>query len=100
MDEKQFLQRINSGELKALIELHDRYSKNLVQFTNQLINDKFLAHDIVTESFLKIWEQRKKFMDFSVIEHCLIMATLELCKKHVDAHKVSYKALNIVEENS
>jgi RNA polymerase sigma-70 factor (ECF subfamily) len=53
-------QRIKSGDKTALEYCYKKYFTALYYYSKGILNDSALANDMVQESFLKIWENRKK----------------------------------------
>ncbi len=57
----QLISSYLEGNREAFNGLINRYSQSLYKFTYYLVNNKEEAHDIVQESFIKVWKNIKKF---------------------------------------
>ena len=51
------IQRLQSGDKKALFTLYDRYSGALYGVILRMCHNKELAEDLLQECFIKIWEK-------------------------------------------
>jgi len=51
---------IKNGDVKALQALHNAYFYSMCLFTQKTVADKQQAESIVSDCFLKLWENRKK----------------------------------------
>lgn len=64
--DNELMEEIMSDDYKAFTELYNRYKHILYQFVIRLSHgDSSMAEDIVQQTFIIIWENRKKIM----IEH-------------------------------
>jgi RNA polymerase sigma-70 factor (ECF subfamily) len=60
---KQFLiSSLKSGETDAYEYIYDTYYKALLSYIHRIVNNNAVAHDIVQEAFIGLWENRKKIM--------------------------------------
>jgi len=59
VDELKLWQRIKKGEVKALQELHAQYYHALFLFALKATNDHQLAENLVSDCFIKLWENRQ-----------------------------------------
>ncbi len=61
--DQQLMQEIISDNFKAFTELYNRYKHTLFQFVIRLSHgDYSMAEDIVQETFIILWENRKKIV--------------------------------------
>ncbi len=67
MDQKEneilLIRAFKEGNEKAFEKLFDKYHKNLYAYLFRLLNSKEDAEEIVQETFIKIWEKRKDFIE-------------------------------------
>ncbi len=58
--EKDLLLKITSGDKEAFGELYDFYAPRIFRFVRLKVGSQVLAEDLVSESFLRIWEYLQK----------------------------------------
>jgi len=68
---------------KALKELFDSYYGKLIEIANFFVNDQFLAQDIVSEVFIKVWKYRSKLEEIKSIDAYLYVATKRQSLNHI-----------------
>lgn len=59
MEEKDLIHAITKGDDVVFKDLFMRYYQPIVGYINTFTNDLHLSEDIVQQSFIKIWKQRK-----------------------------------------
>lgn len=63
LSDQQLMEEIISDNFKAFTELYNRYKHTIFQFVIRLSHgDYSMAEDIVQETFIIIWENRKKIV--------------------------------------
>lgn len=74
IDNTRFRKLLLAVPAKAIKLLYDRFYEGLVNFALTLVHDRKAAEDIVQETFIHIWEQRRKLgqPDERSIEHYLV----------------------------
>jgi RNA polymerase sigma factor (sigma-70 family) len=74
IDNERFRKLLRSYPIGALEFLYDRYYKSLLNIARSLTHDPVASKDIVQETFICIWDNRKKLSkDHSQsIEHYLV----------------------------
>src|SRR5439155_18820984 len=60
-NEVSFISELHDGKSAALQQLFDKYYRPLCNYANRIVQDKYLAEDIIAVSFDKIWHRRKNF---------------------------------------
>ncbi len=60
MENKQIWKNIKNGDVKSLKQLHVRYFYQMCLFAQKTINDNQLVENIVSDCFIKLWENRDK----------------------------------------
>lgn len=74
IDNNRFRKLLLAVPSKAIGLLYDHFYQALVDFAITLVHDRKTAEDIVQETFIHVWEKRKKLgqPDNRLIEHYLI----------------------------
>ncbi len=60
MEDKQLWERIKKGDIKALNKLHSLYFHQMCLFAKKTVHDNQLIENIVSDCFIKLWENRKE----------------------------------------
>lgn len=60
LDELELWENIKKGDVQALNKLHTRYFHQMCLFAKKTVNDNQLVENIVSDCFIKVWENRKK----------------------------------------
>ena len=55
-------ENIREGDLDSLRMLHDRYFIQLCVWANKFVPDQFLAEELVSDCFVKLWLQREHIL--------------------------------------
>ncbi len=95
-DPNYLLQRFQAGDMDAMETLYSLHYKSVWYFANRLLQDPEQAEDIVTESFVKLWERRLKFDSLKGIAAFLFLVTRNACYGHLKQakrHAISHKEL-------
>jgi len=81
------------GDRKSEDHIFNLLHKPLFYFANNLIDDPEEARDIVTDSFIKLWEMRAEFTGIGNIKAFLYIATRNACFNFLRNNKkvTSYK---------
>lgn len=87
-NEIHLIRAFKSGDEKAFEQLFERHHKKLYGFLFKLLNSKQDAEEIVQDTFIKIWERRKDFIEGYAFESFLFKiaknAFLNLNRKKVN----------------
>jgi len=75
----------DSASLNALWKLH---YKALVYFADQLVKNNLLSEDIVSETFLKIWNLRDRFDNVHNIKAFLYVTVRNTCYDHLRSQEI------------
>lgn len=59
--EKEIVDLLERGDKKAITILYDNYADALYGVIKKIITDEDTAHDVLQESFIKIWRYSKKY---------------------------------------
>lgn len=60
MEELKLWENIKKGDVQALNSLHARYFHQMCLFAHKTVNDNQTIENIVSDCFIKLWENRKK----------------------------------------
>jgi RNA polymerase sigma-70 factor (ECF subfamily) len=78
----------NKQEFKKLFDL---YYPALYLFASTIVNDNFLAEDLVQEVFIKLWEKSDGFDNIHAIKSFLYTSVKNKCLNHIEHEKVIQK---------
>jgi RNA polymerase sigma factor (sigma-70 family) len=76
-----------SGSYTAVKELCEVYYTTLLDFANQLINDKAEAHHIVQDTFIKLFLMRERFCKIPDIKAFLYITVRNICFAYIKSEK-------------
>ncbi|MCS4225299.1 RNA polymerase sigma factor [Sphingobacterium sp. BIGb0165] len=77
---------LQDGKEAALASLIDEFSEKLLFFAYKIVKDKNIAEEIISDSFIKLWERRGNFSSIECIKSFLFLVTKNAC---LDALKQS-----------
>ena len=80
---KNLLQKLKSGDEDTYIALFKEYYVPLCAYSRRYVGRKDIAEEIVSESFFKIWENRKKLEIHSSIKSYLFQAVANNSLHHL-----------------
>lgn len=80
---KNLLQKLRSGDEDTYIALFKEYYVPLCAYSRRYVGRKDIAEEIVSESFFKIWENRKKLEIHSSIKSYLFQAVANNSLHHL-----------------
>jgi RNA polymerase sigma-70 factor (ECF subfamily) len=60
-DDRELMTRVRGGDMAAFEALYARYSRPLVNFFYRLVWDRAAAEDLMQETFLRLWNGRKRY---------------------------------------
>lgn len=88
--------RIKKGDTQAFELFFRKYYVRLCGFSNKFIHDPEQAHDIVSDAFLKIWENRIDIDPENSLVSLVFKITQNLSINHLRSKKVESKYLDIL----
>lgn len=59
--DNDLVERVASGEERALLELYDRYSNRVYALARRMLGDPMAAEDATQEVFLKLWTRARGY---------------------------------------
>src|ERR1700730_598719 len=78
-DECSLLESFNKNDLSAFRTLYDIYYLQLYNYAVKIINDPEQVEDIISESFVIIWQKRADFTSLKSIAAYLYTVTKNAC---------------------
>ena len=78
-DDEQLISGLNSGQQLALKACMRRYGRPLRYFAYAIVRNKEAAEEIVSDSFVKLWEARVTFSSSEKIKAFLYIVTRNAC---------------------
>ncbi|QGY42219.1 sigma-70 family RNA polymerase sigma factor [Maribellus comscasis] len=69
MEDKRLWEHIKYGDKKALKKLHDKYFKQMCLYTQKSVTDTSVVEELVSDCFIKLWENRAKININSSVKH-------------------------------
>ena len=82
-DEFIMLQAFKANDLRAFRSLYDIYYHQLFNYASRILNDPEQAEDIISESFVIIWQKRDKFQSLKALAAYLYIVTRNSCFVHL-----------------
>jgi len=93
--EEGIIAQFKSGQSTALTYVFNLHSKALCYFADRLVANKQEAEDIVTDTFIKLWQRRENFNHLMGIKAFLYIAVRNAC---FDFLKFNRKRTNVGKE--
>lgn len=84
-EEKQLLARVNARDADAFAEVYDRYAPRLFRHASLRLGRKEVAEDLVSRTFLKVWEY---LLDGKTVNHIASFLYRVLHNLIVDEYRV------------
>lgn len=101
--DKELFFLIKKDDLSAFKALFKKYYNNLCHFSNNIIKDRLLAEEAVSDVYMKIWNKRKQFNINISVKSYLYQAvrnySLNYLKKKINAAE-NVRSLNDLEVKS
>ena len=73
----------SAGDNKAFTKIFELYFDRLCYFADRLISDTSEAEDIVTDVFVKLWQQKGPYSSQNEIKSWLYICTRNACLSHI-----------------
>lgn len=97
--EKNIIQDFIDGQEYAFKEIYEKHSSTLRYFGNKYLSDERLIEDILQDTFVSLWENRKKFCNELTIKSFLYIGVKNRCLNTLRHEKIKQKyAKGVVEE--
>ena len=82
-DEHFLLESFKNNDLPAFRALYDIYYHQIYNYANRIVNDPEQAEDIISESFVIIWQKRMEFNSLKSVASYLYVVTRNSCFAHL-----------------
>jgi RNA polymerase sigma-70 factor (ECF subfamily) len=82
-EDQAIIKKIQEGNKEGLRNLFDRYYKRLYLFALSLMEDQFIAEDVVQDVFIHIWENGRKIAINNTLSSYLFAAVHHRCIHHL-----------------
>ena len=73
MQDNRLWENIKRGDIQALKKIHDSYFYQMCLYAFKYTNNFGLAEELVSDCFIKIWENRKKIEINSSVKHYILL---------------------------
>lgn len=73
------IELFNLGDRHSFDKIYQCYSRSLIYFALSFVNRRELAEELVSDSMLKLWHNRKRIENNSQIKAFLFIATKNAC---------------------
>lgn len=97
MDENNthIIKELRGGGNQALTCIFRTYNRPLLYFAKQIVGEAEVAEEIVSDSFVKLWQARDKFYLAEKVKAFLYIVTKNACLNHVRSsharHELNYE---------
>jgi RNA polymerase sigma-70 factor, ECF subfamily len=105
LSDEELMERVQGGEVEPFETLYDRYNQRLFHFILRFVRERSLAEDILQETFLRIFKERKRYRKTARFSTYLFTIARNLCldtlktweRKHVLSSQEDYveKAMDL-----
>lgn len=82
-DESKIINALHSGEERAFRSVHTMYSAALFHFCKAIVDHDQAAEDIVTESFIRLWENKNNMKSLDDMRGFLYTTARNFCLNHL-----------------
>ncbi|HEY8387723.1 MAG TPA: RNA polymerase sigma-70 factor [Parasegetibacter sp.] len=96
-DHNQLMEAFRKGEAAAEDLIFRRYFRQLCFFADHYVNDIHAAEDIVSETFVKMYQKRSEFEKPENIKAFLFVAIRNACINYLEARKRSKNVIRVIE---
>lgn len=74
-------------------QLFQSYRTDLIVCANEVVKDTLVAEDIVTDAFIRFWENPKKYESLSKAKGFLYISTMNACRNFLNQRRYYKKQL-------
>lgn len=96
MIDKKFIKKLKSGDELAYKKLYDEYYVWLCNYIYKLCNNKKLSEDIVQETFVKLYQKRKKILIKHNLKNYLFKSCYNQFLEYLRKNKLKYDVLHTI----
>ena len=87
-DHEVLLETLRKGEEKAFVYLFDKYYEGLLNYAGRIVRETELAHDLVQETFCKLYEEHVNLDIHLSIKSYLYRSVYNRCLNEIKHQKV------------
>lgn len=99
--QESIIQGFIDGKESAFKEIYEKYVSTLRYFGNKFLPDERVIEDVLQDTFVSLWENRKKFNNEFAIKSFLYIGVKNRCLNNLRHEKIKQKyAEGFVEEPS
>ena len=102
MEEKSLWENIKAVDRQALNKLHDKYFHQMCLYSHKSINDSGLIEELVSDCFIKIWENRSKITIRASVKNYMFLilrnSIVDYYRKKQTFHELIIELPEIAEE--
>jgi RNA polymerase sigma-70 factor (family 1) len=98
LEEKLIWQNIQTGDRQSLKNLHDKYFHQMLLFARKSVNDPLLAEELVSDCFIKIWENRSRIVIKVSVKSYLYLMLRNSIIDHYRHRQLATKSLGQIPE--
>lgn len=96
--EENIIQDFIDGKDYAFKEIYERYVSGLRYFGNKYLPDEQLIEDILQDTFVSLWKNKKRFCNKLMIKSFLYTGVKNRCLNHLRHEKIKQKYAEGFEE--
>ena len=93
--DKYLLESIQQGDYKAYEILFKSYYSTLCRYAMGIVHNRETAEDLVSDLFVKIWEQPDNFRVVSSLKHYLFRCVHNSCINHLSRSPLKFQGLDL-----
>jgi RNA polymerase sigma-70 factor (ECF subfamily) len=97
MDDQSVWNKIAEGDADALRILHNKYYHSMWLWTSKYIRNELLAEELVSDCFIKLWDNRRKiFIEKSLKSYLFLMLrNLIISESRKSKHKFVFDSVKL-----
>jgi RNA polymerase sigma-70 factor (family 1) len=100
VDAEMLNERIKSGDIKAFETLFNAYYTHLTLFANRFLNDLDASEEIVSDSFVVLWEKRSTLEFTSSVQSYLYKMVQNKCLNYIKRRKIENEYVSYLAKNN
>jgi len=98
-EEKSILKRLRAGDVAAIDDIYEKYSKKLYSFTYSLLKDHQQSEDLVQDVFVTMWEKREQINPELRFENYLLTICYNSIRKFFRQKNIENKVKDYLANN-
>lgn len=88
-----------NGEVWAFDQLYNRYAGKLLNFINKMLNDTMIAEDILQDTFVKVFQNAKKYDPKYKFSTWIYRIAINLCINEINKSKLRKEKNEIIKRD-